>query len=193
MPVGPLCRLCSAPLPSDIRWCTTCYTPVTLYSRREPLHEAGGYVGAPTPTPRTSRWRAGATTFGPAGRIAITVALLAAFPWGGVDGLSAVSALQLYFLLGWVFLATLVLRHVWRRERVADDAPPSWVERFRVRHPLLGSRVTLGRRGLVLVAVTAASVAMIAWVNLDDVDRYVWASLAIVTGVAAFLAVWNEL
>lgn len=193
MPIGSLCRSCGAPLPADIRWCTTCYTPVTLYSRREPLHEVGGYVSAPTPTPRTSRWRAGATTFGPAGRIAITVVLLALFPWGGVGGLSAASALQLYFLLGWAFLATLVLRHVWRRERVPDDAPPSWVERFRVRHPRLGSRVELGPTGLVLITLIAVSVAVIAWVNLDDVDRYVWASLAIVTGVAAFLAVWNEL
>jgi hypothetical protein len=133
------------------------------------------------------------TTFGPAGRIAITVVLLAFFPWGGVGGLSATSALQLYFLLGWVLLATLVLRHVWRRERVPDDAPPSWIERFGVRHPLLGSRVKLGRRGLVLVTVTAVAVAVIAWVHLDDVDRYVWASLAIVTGVAALLAVWNEI
>jgi hypothetical protein len=119
--------------------------------------------------------------------------LLALFPWGGVGGLSAASALHLYFLLGWVFLATLVLRHVWRRERVPDDAPPSWVERFGIRHPILGSRVKVGGGGLVLVTVTAVSVAVIAWVNLDDVDRYVWASLAIVTGVAAFLAVRNEL
>jgi len=147
----------------------------------------------PTATPRTSRWRAGPTTFGPLGRILITLGLLVFLPWGGIGGLTPGSVLQIWFLLGWVLSATFVLRHVWKRERVADDAPRSAIERLRERHPVLGQPLRLGSTVVVVVLVVAGGAAVAAWLGLDDVDRYVWATLAIVLGLGIFLARWNDL
>jgi hypothetical protein len=191
MPIGPICRACGASLPPDLGWCSTCFTPVTLYAARESMRS--GYVGAPTPTPRTSRWRAGPTSFGPVGRILTTAVLLAFFPWWGMDGLTPASVLYLWFLMGWVMLASIVLRQVWRRERVPEDAPPPWAERFREHHPVLGKPIRLGAGARVAVLVVAIGVAAGAWIGLDDVNRYVWAVVALATGLAVFLASWNDL
>jgi len=110
-----------------------------------------------------------------------------------MGGLSASSALQLWFLMGWVGFATLVLRHVWKRERVADDAPPSPIERFRTRHPGLGRTIHLGTGGRIAIAAVSAGIALTAWFGLSELDRYVWAALALVVGLGIFLATWNEL
>ena len=189
MPIGRTCRSCGAALPPDIRWCTTCLEPVALFSRREPLHEAGGYVGAPIPTPRTSRWRGGPTSFGPLGRILCTLALAAFFPWWGLGGFNP---LFLWALMGWLLTAGLVLRSTWKRERIVD-AQPTPAERLRARHPVLGMELRLpaGMRRLVLVAAVTGAAA--AWLSFDDGARYLWAVVAIVAGVGIFLASWNDL
>jgi len=169
MPVGPLCRSCGAALPPDIRWCATCYAPVTLYSRRERLHPEGGFVGVPAHTPRTSRWRAGPTSFGPLGRIVCTLALAALFPWWGLGGFNP---LFLWALMGWVLAAVVVLRSTWKPERITDPTPTT-IERFRARHPVLGRelRLSAGMGGVVLVVAVGG--AAIAWLSLDDASRYV--------------------
>jgi hypothetical protein len=130
---------------------------------------------------------------GPVGKVLTTIALLLFFPWSGFDGLSPTSVLHLWFLIGWVMMATIVLRQVWRRERVPDAVPRSSIERFRERHPGLGRTIRLGTTGRVLVTLVAGVLAYSAWAGLDDVDRYVWAALALVVGVGVFLATWNEL
>jgi hypothetical protein len=87
------CRSCGAPLPRDVRWCLRCYTPVAELTPRERQLPPVEHAEDPPPwanrsplrdnrgTPPTySRWRAGPTTFGPVGRIAITVVVLLVFP-----------------------------------------------------------------------------------------------------------------
>ncbi|MHB1614991.1 MAG: hypothetical protein ACYCXA_11560 [Actinomycetes bacterium] len=79
-------------------------------------------VGARVPTSpevvhRYSRWRSDATTFGPAGRVVITVLVLAIgllMVPGGLTGLDVGG------LLVWYAVVTpLVLRDVWKRSRRA--------------------------------------------------------------------------
>jgi hypothetical protein len=163
--------------------------PVSLYAARAPLHEEGSYVGAPVPTPRTSRWRSGATSFGPIGRIVSTLALAAFFPWWGLGGFDP---LFLWSLLGWVFAAGMVLRSIWKREPIVDPTPTR-IERFRARHPVLGMELRLVGGARVLVLAIAVGGAAAAWLSLDDVARYLWAAVAIVGGVGIFLASWNDL
>ncbi len=189
MPVGPLCRSCGAPLPPDIRWCTTCYTPVTQYAPRDPLHEPGGFVGVPTHTPRTSRWRSGPTSFGSVGRILCTLALAALFPWWGIGGFNP---FFLWALMGWVLAAMFVLRNTWKPERILDPTPTR-IERFRVRNPVLGGELRLSGGAGLVVLIFSVGVAASAWLSLDDVSRYAWAVVAIVAGVGFFLASWNDL
>jgi hypothetical protein len=192
MPIGRNCRSCGAALPADLGWCAVCYTPVTPHAIRPPMHGTGEYVGTPTPTPRTSRWRAGPTTFGPIGRIMVTLCLLALFPWGSAVEVSAMAALQLWFLIGWVVLAVVVLRSVWAPTRIAQDAPEGRMERFRRQHPVLGRRIALSRGTRRIVLLIAAGCAVAAWFGLDDLNRYVWGAVAISVGLALFLTTWND-
>jgi hypothetical protein len=162
---------------------------VRTFAAREPLHEAGSYVAHPVETPRTSRWRAGPTTFGPAGRIISTLILIMFFPWWGLA--SVANPFFLWSLMGWLITAAFVLRSVWKRERIVEG-PLSGFERFRERHPLLGRRIQLepGTRSAVLLV--GAGAAVIAWLALDDVARYVWAVVAVVSGLGILLSSWID-
>ena len=188
MPVGRDCRACGAPLPPDLRWCGRCLTPVALYAAREPLHEPGTFVGAITPAARTSRWRGGATSFGPVGRIASTLVLLASFPWWGVANLNP---LVLFAALAWLVAAMIFLRSIWKPERIVDDRP-SRSDGFRTRHPVLGAEVRIGRTGAAVVGVLAAGTAVLGWLSLDGWGRYVWAVVLIVAAVGFLVARWLD-
>jgi hypothetical protein len=111
--------MCGAPLPGDVRWCTTCYEPVRELTPRAPLHH-GDYVGALTPagpdTPHWSRWEASATTFGPVGRIVMTVVL----------GLTLVGALQVgavVYVIVFPVAATVILPAIWAKGWVVPGVP----------------------------------------------------------------------
>jgi len=73
----------------------------------------------PDPLPVYSRWRAGPTSFGPVGRISITL-VVGFFGWVTfyafrfVDGPLVIGDVGIY-AVG----AFFVLRHVWKRDRVA--------------------------------------------------------------------------
>lgn len=162
---------------------------MTPYARRDPLHEPGGFVGVPTHTPRTSRWRSGPTSFGPVGRIACTLALAALFPWWGLGGFNP---FFFWALMGWVLSAVFVLRSIWKTERIVAPTPTR-IERLRARHPVLGAELRLGGGVGLVVLILSMGVAAIAWLALDDVSRYIWAVVAIVAGVGSFLASWNDL
>lgn len=162
---------------------------MTPYARRDPLHEPGGFVGVPTHTPRTSRWRSGPTSFGPVGRIACTLALAALFPWWGLGGFNP---FFFWELMGWVLSAVFVLRSIWKTERIVAPTPTR-IERLRARHPVLGAELRLGGGVGLVVLILSMGVAAIAWLALDDVSRYIWAVVAIVAGVGSFLASWNDL
>ena len=188
MPIGHLCRACGGALPPDLRWCATCYAPVALYSPREPVHEPGGYVGQPRHTPRTSRWRAGPTSFGPVGRILSTVALAALFPWWGLGG----NPFFLWSMMGWLGMAGIFLRSVWKRERVLD-ATPTRLEGLRARHPFLAQEIRLRGTARTVVLVLALGGTAAAWFSLDTGARFYLAVIVIAGGVGIFLARSNDL
>jgi hypothetical protein len=188
MPIGHLCRACGAALPADLRWCATCYAPVTLYSPREPVHGPGGYAGQPEPTLRTSRWRSGPTTFGPLGRILSTAALAALFPWWGLGG----NPFFLWSLMGWLGMAGIVLRSVWKRERIVDPSPTR-VEVLRTRHPLLAKEIRLNGAALMVLLVVAAIGGVAAWSSFDTGARFLSVVVVLVGGVGIFLARSSDL
>jgi len=189
MPVGRNCRECGAPLPPDLRWCGRCFAPVTHHASRAPLHEPGTFIGALTPSVRTSRWRAGATSFGPVGRIVSTLVVLALFPWWGVGGLNP---LVLLAALAWLIAAMIFLRSIWKPERIVDDRPTRG-DRFRARHPVLGRDVRIGRTAGALVTMLVAGAAIAGWISLDGYGRYVWAAVVIVAAIAFLVARWIDL
>ena len=181
MPIGPNCRSCGAPLPPDLGWCARCLAPVTPHAVRPPIHDPGTYVGAPAATPRMSRCRAGPTTFGPAGRIVCTLTVVALFPWWGLGGFNP---LFLWALMGWLIFASMFLRSIWQ---------PTTGERFRDRHPVLGLELRLSRRSRLIVVAAIAVAAIAAWLGMDTGARYLWATVAIVSGVGFLLASANDL
>jgi hypothetical protein len=120
---------------------------------------------------KESRWRAGPTTMGPIGRIAWTAALLLLFPW-------------------WALVVPL--RSVWRKERVADDAPPTLLDRFRERHPTLGREIRVGPGARLVIVTLAAAGAIAIFLSKDGVDAYLWAAPMLVAGLTLALARWND-
>ncbi len=104
-----------------------CYEPVREFAARAPLHEAAAppaatrrvrlvEAGATRNGAHYSRWERTPTTFGPAGRVAITAVL----------GAWLVSAFFTMFVVLWIVLAFVVgkiLRDVWK---------PGWVPEERV-------------------------------------------------------------
>jgi hypothetical protein len=172
MPIGHLCRACGAALRPDLGWCATCYAPVTPFATRPPLHEPGTFVGTPMSDTKTSRWRAGPTTMGPLGRIGWTVGLLLFFPW-------------------WALVLPLV--SIWRKERVADGAPATLIERFRERHPALGRELHVGPTARLTILAIAAVAAVAMFLTKGDVDRYLLAAPVLVAGLTIALASWNDL
>jgi|SRR5918992_2455320 hypothetical protein len=189
MPVGSVCRSCGASLSGDVAWCARCLAPVKTFARRPPLHDPGTYVGRPEPEARTSRWQAGPTTFGPAGRIVSTLVVAAMFPWWGLGGFNP---FFLWALMGWLLAGGVFLRSIWRPAPVGPREPTAG-DRLRARHPLLARRIRIshGARGTMLVFAVGGAVA--AWLALDDTARYLWAVVAIMSGVGVALARWNEL
>ncbi len=172
MPIGHVCRSCGAALPPDLQWCAMCFAPSTPFAARPPLHESGTFVGTPMRDHETSRWRSGPTTMGPLGRIGWTLGLLLLLPW-------------------WAL--ALPMRSIWRRERVADDAPPTLVERFRVRHPALGREIRLSPTARLVVLALAAVAVVVVFLTKDDVDRYLFTAPILVVGLMVTLARWNDL
>ncbi|MGH2589579.1 MAG: hypothetical protein ACRDGW_02140 [Actinomycetota bacterium] len=155
-------------------------------------------VHPPRPDPPTSRWRAGPTTFGPLGRLVVTAVVLAFAPWQGLGGFGDPSgALMLWWLLGWSSMAALVLRHVWRRERVLHPEPegaPTIRERMAGRFPRLGRSIRIPPLVVLgLLALIVGTVVVVVWTTSDSSGRYYLAAIAVAGGTAALLALWNDL
>jgi hypothetical protein len=109
---------------------------------------------------------------GPIGRIVWTVGLLLIFPW-------------------WAL--AVPLRSIWRRERLAEGAPPSRIERFRDRHPGLDREIHVGPTARLTVVALAAAAAVVLFLTKQDVDRYVFVAPVLVAGLTIALAKWNDL
>jgi hypothetical protein len=114
------CGSCGARMSEDIEWCPRCYTPRPAPAPEEfPARLRMFYADeGPDPEPVYSRWHGGTTTFGPVGRVSITVILLLfqAFWW------VVVSAAGVLFVLGSYVISTglsiWILIHVWKRDRI---------------------------------------------------------------------------
>jgi peptidoglycan/LPS O-acetylase OafA/YrhL len=178
-------------------WCVRCYEPVRHLTPRAPQLPSFD-VHEPPAEPRTSRWHAGPTTFGPVGRIVTTAIVLAFAPWHGLTGFGdPLAALTLWWLLGWAAMATLVLRHVWRRERVVETpgrTPLSVREAMARRFPRLGRSIEVPR---VVVATAVGLVLLVAvvviWSTSDASGRYYVVAVGVAAATGAFLAAWNEI
>lgn len=107
------CPTCGAAVRPDAPWCGQCLAPLQS-DPVSPVSPARA-VAAPEPVraePTYSRWRGGATSMGPIGRVLWTVFMV------------AVGLLCLYsqnpFAIGpwWLIAMPLVLRSVWARKRI---------------------------------------------------------------------------
>ena len=180
------CRYCGAALPPSVRWCLQCHARVRELSPRPRIE--GTYVGPLQPEVRYSRWRAGPLTFGPAGRIAITVVVVL---FGSSIVLGGFNPASLWFLSGYVTAATLILKQTWTRVRVpASDAtsesrpsPPA----SHTRHPLLFRRVDPRILYSALALIAAAGVfAAMRSKGANDLFMPIAARVTLVVGL--FLA-----
>jgi hypothetical protein len=122
---------------------------------------------------RMSRWAGTPTSMGPFGRIAATVLLLLIFPWWAV---------------------VLPLRGVWRKVRVPEGAPPTALDRFRERHPVLGRRLELSPAWRIgLIAVGLISAGLVLWLTTDQVDRLLWVGTIVLAVGSLVLASAHDL
>ena len=109
---------------------------------------------------------------GPVGRIAFTAVLLLIAPWWAI---------------------ALPLRSVWRKTRVPDDAPPTAIDRFAERHPLLGRELRVPAAAKVAIAIVAIAVAVVIWLTKDSVDRLVWVGIVVLVGGSLVLGREHDL
>lgn len=94
-------------------WCLRCYEPVRQLTPAEPQLPVVHRVPSDDDRLR-SRWKAGPTTFGPIGRIVVTVLVLAFAPTSLGNPLTLVVYLPAYLVI-----AAKILRSTWRKDLVA--------------------------------------------------------------------------
>jgi hypothetical protein len=119
MTASRICRTCGADLRGDVMWCLRCLEPVRQLTPREGNIPVASFVNA-KPGGTRSRWKAGATSFGPVGRIAITVGVLLFFPSIGSIGNPAT---LFVYLPAYLTVAIVVLRSTWKKDIVERPAP----------------------------------------------------------------------
>jgi hypothetical protein len=174
------CASCGSELSGDVRWCVRCYAPIRELTPRAPVWVPGEFVDGPIVTngavPHWSRWEKSQTTFGPFGRITITVVtllwLLAAV------GHSPITAV---FMLP---LSVVIIRSVWQAGWVvpsheaalaapaAHEPDSKWLWD---RSDVIGS--------LVLAAAWAAAIAILLYVD-DPIARFIVVLSGVVTAAA---------
>jgi hypothetical protein len=123
------CPSCGGPLSADLDWCPRCLAPVgprdavpTALARRMPARE-------PAPTPVYSRWKAGPTSFGAAGRMALSLLVvlgtIVGYPMSRGEMLATlgIDVPGAAFLIGYAVvagaIALLLLARIWKRSRIA--------------------------------------------------------------------------
>lgn len=110
---GVRCSRCERALTAADRWCPLCFTPAPAPAFTGPVatHRSDDAPPGERVAYRRSRWAGTSVSFGPVGRVVLTLLLLAAVPlafwfqW-------VVGAVWTFFLLPWA------LRDVWRQVRV---------------------------------------------------------------------------
>ena len=106
------CEQCGAALRDTAQWCSRCLAPlipseVESILPQPPFVHPDAFIGPPRPS-GYSRWVKSDISFGPLGRIALTILLFLPVLWGLM--FSLVSAAL------WLFVVyPLALRSVWKR------------------------------------------------------------------------------
>jgi hypothetical protein len=194
MPAPRACRSCGADLAPDVRWCTFCFAPIAEFQQRPSTPE--GFVDFPRHDVRYTRWRGGPLTFGPIGRLGITVTLALGFAVAFWPMGTAFWGLGLWFLLGYSMFSAIVLRAVWRRMPVDADEQRGArrLDGFRRIHPRLGQEIHVSRlAGGIIGLALLAGFGYAIYGSSDDLHRF-FAFAAILTmafGIA--LARWLDL
>ena len=98
------CSSCGAALRAETAWCGQCFAPAGPRPHAVPQPPAGA-------RPAYSRWASGPTSFGPVGRVLLTLLVLLVEYW-----LYRFNILG--FLVVTVLAVPLVLRDIWKRARV---------------------------------------------------------------------------
>jgi hypothetical protein len=114
-----ICPSCQAHLAPGATWCSQCYAAVAPATRAA---ESGTTRFAPqtaaaVPLGPPTRWRKTPTTFGPAGRLLATVALLVPLAFMVVGGM-VFTAAWAGALIWLVLVMPRALRDIWRAGRV---------------------------------------------------------------------------
>ena len=195
MPAPRACRACGAQLPPDVRRCPRCASPVVEFAPRR-FRSAPATVPGPPPQ---SRWRAGPTSFGPAGRLVITALVAVVIPIGvGVALFEAAWPFALWFLAGWGVFAGTVLRQTWQPTEIAQDEPAAGSpvlrirERTRLRYPRLGRPLPTWCLALV-VGSFAGTIAIVAWAQAGIALRFFAVAFALAALLGLFLGSWNQM
>lgn len=179
MPAPRICRSCGADLAPDVRWCTICFAPIREFAARERPYD--GFVGTPEPEIRSSRWaKAGPLSFGPVGRVLITVFIL-------LMGPSTISFFSLMYLPVWLGVSIVVLKQVWSRVPLDGDTPPTATERFRERHPILGHRID-GPWAAIVLGVLLLGTVVVLMLRADTPGFYALVGLLAIVALSAFIA-----
>ena len=134
------CPSCGAHVVDELEWCNQCYAklevaPVPVSVEAPPEAERPLWVRSnigPPPLKMThtfSRWRGGATSFGPIGRLLLTLAvfvlLVVGYPIlrGLVFAVGGMDIPGMGFIIMYLFVAVpggaYLLSRVWKRERIA--------------------------------------------------------------------------
>jgi hypothetical protein len=120
------CTGCGARAGTDLDWCPQCFAPLRVADKTSSITE-----GMATPHPPDedvlSRWKGGATTFGPRAKVAITLVVLGLDVAGFLMVHVLVATLGrpawafVVFYLGIaVYVTAFFLRHVWARVKVGS-------------------------------------------------------------------------
>lgn len=154
------CRVCGADLPGDVPWCLRCFEPVRHLSPREPQLPTPADLEPIDPAlvrrdhiwirldkPVYSRVRAGPTTFGLWGRCALTALVLAMLPWGSF------TATSLFYLIGYLPVAGILLAAIWRREAVGPPEAAAIVHDTRAIARIRAASICVG---VALVTISLA-------------------------------------
>ena len=161
-----------------------CKEPVREFAPRAVT--PGGYVGTPSDSVRTSRWRATDLSFGPVGRLTVTAIVFVVLIVGIRS--TGVSPFGLWFFMGWFVVASMVLKQTWQKVRIDPEEAPGRRARLAARFPRLARPVGGPLVGPAL-AVAGATVAVVAYWKLDQVGRFGIMVLGVMTALSALL-IW---
>jgi hypothetical protein len=171
-----------------------CSEPVREFTPRPVT--ASTFVGMPTETVRTSRWRATDLTFGPLGRLVVTAVVFGVLVVGFTN--TGLTPFGLWFFMGWFIAASMVLKQTWQKVRIDPDEPPGRGARLAarlpgraglsVRFPGLARPIPGAFVGLAL-AIVGVTVAVVAYWKLDQFGRFGILVLGVMTACSVLL-IW---